>query len=123
MDRNAPSDTASTAAPRRWFYGAAVILMLIGVTAAFFEKGYESNVAITVAKRIASGVQETDEHRNSVQQIIQNAERWQFLSLTAVFLAMVSWSIAAWRREKLCGAWVVVVSSLALYILLELMMV
>lgn len=119
----APSDTACAAAPRCWFYVATVFLMLIGVTAALFQKVHEGNVAITVAKRIASGVQETDEHRNSVQQIIQNAERWKILSLAAVFLAVVSWSIAAWRREKLRVAWMVVVSFLALYILLELMMV
>ena len=97
--------------------------MLIGVTAASFQKGHESNVAVAVAKRIASGVQETDEHRDSVQQIIKNAESWQILSLAAVFLAIVSWSVALWRREKHRGAWVVIVAFLALYVMLELILV
>jgi hypothetical protein len=119
----APSDVTSTPTPRPWFYGAAVILTFIGVTAAFFQKGLESNVAVTVAKRIASGVQETDEHRNSVQQIIENAERWQILSLAAVLLTIVLWGIAVWRREKLRGTWAIIVSLLALYVMLELMMV
>jgi len=82
------SDTASAAAPRCWFYGAAVILMLVGVAAAFVQKGYESNVAITGAKRTAAGVQETDESRNEVQQIIRDAVLWADLSLAGGFLGV-----------------------------------
>ena len=113
----------TAAAPRRWFYATAVILMVIGVTAAFLQKVQESNVAVTVAKRIASGVQETDERRNSVQRIIQNTWRWQMLSLAAVFSAVASWSIAGWRRENCRVTRLIVASFLALYIGLELIMV
>ena len=56
---NAPSEITSAAAPRQWFYGAAIILMLAGVAAAIVEKGREGAVAITVARRIASHAQET----------------------------------------------------------------
>lgn len=74
--------------------------MLLGVVAALVQKGRESAVGITVAKRIASGVQGTVEHQNAVQQIIRDAEIWQILSLAAVFLAFISWGVAVWRREK-----------------------
>ena len=118
-----PSDTASAPAPRCWFYGTAAVLMLIGVTAAFVQKGYESKVAITGAKRADAGVQETDESRNEVQQIIRDAVHWADLSLAAVFLAFVSWGVALWRRERLRRAWMVIVVFFALYIMLELIMV
>jgi hypothetical protein len=118
-----PPDTPSAASSRRWFYGAAMLLLLVGVTAAFFQIVREGAVAATGAKRIAAGVQETDEHRNNLQQIIQDAERWQILSLAAVSLAIASWGIAVWRHETLRGAWVIIVSLLALYVVLELLIV
>jgi len=121
---NAANETASSAAlPRCWFYAAAALLMLIGVAAAFVQKGRESMVGQTAAKRTAAGLHETEESRNEVQQIIRDAERWQVLSLAAVFLAIVSWSIALSRHERLRGGWMVVVVFLALYVMLELMMV
>ena len=116
------SNVPSAVSPRRWFHAAA-LLMLIGATAAFVQKGHESAVGATVAKRVASGVQETDEHTNAVQRIIRDAEFWQVLSLAAVFSAIVSWGVALWRREKLRGARVVIVALFALYVMLELTMV
>lgn len=120
---DAPSDAMSAEAPRRWFYGAAVLLLILGVTAAFFQKGRESSVAITGAMRFASGRPETNESRNEVQRIIQIAALWHSLSLAAVLLAILSWCIAIGRRENHRWVWVPVAVLLALYVLLELMMV
>ena len=103
---------ASRAAPRCWFYMAAVLLMLIAVTIAFVQKRRESGVAIVGARRAAAGAQVTDEYRNSVQQIIQDAERWAILSFAAVLSAIVSSGVALRRHETLRGAWVVVIISL-----------
>lgn len=114
---------ASATGPCAWFYGAAVLLLIVGVTAAFVQKIREGAVAVTAAKRIASGVQETESHRNSIQRIIHEAQRWEMLGLAAVSLAVVSWGIAAWRREKHRGTWAVIISLLAFFVLLQLLMV
>jgi hypothetical protein len=118
-----PSDTLLPPTPRRWFYGVAVLMMLIGVATAVVQKGRENAVAVTVAKRIASGVQETEEHWNNVRQIIQDAKSWRILSLVIVSLAIVSWGIAAGRGEKCRGIWIIIVSLLALFVAIELIMV
>jgi hypothetical protein len=119
----ATSDTPSVASPRRWFYGAAVVLMLIGVATAVVQKARESAVAQTGARRAAAGLPVTKASQAEVQQIIREAHRWADVSLAAVFFAMVSWRVAVSRREKRCGANVVVVCLLALYVMLQLMMV
>lgn len=97
--------------------------MVIGVASAFVQKGRESAVAVAVAKRIASGVRETQQHRNEVEYIISSANRWQAISLLAVIAAMGSWRIAVSRHERLCGSWAIIVSLLALWIGLQLLMV
>ena len=119
---DAPPDTVSAAAPRRWFYGAAVLFMLLGVAVAFVQKGRESAVGQTAARRIATGVHENEYH-NEVQQIIRDAQCWADLSLAAVFLAIVSWAVAVRRRERRRGTWAILVSLFALYVMLQLMMV
>jgi membrane-associated PAP2 superfamily phosphatase len=113
----------SAPTPRRWFYGLAVLLMLAGVVTAFVQKGRESAVAIAGAKWAASGPNEPIKHENDVQQIIHDANRWAMLSLAAVVAAMASWGVAVSRRERLCGSWAVIVSLLALWIGLQLIMV
>jgi hypothetical protein len=120
---NSPSNSTVVKAPRRWFYGLAMLLLWVAVAAAFQQKGRESSVAITSALRIASGKKETDESRTNVQQIIQDAGRWQMLSVAAVLLAIVSWGIALWRREHSRWVRVCLVVLLTLYVMLELMMV
>jgi hypothetical protein len=118
-----PSDPLSAPTPRRWFYGLAVLLMLVGVVTAFVQKGRESAVAIAGAKWATSDRKEPVKHENDVQQIIHDANCWAMLSLAAVVAAMVSWAVAVSRREMLRGAWAVIVSLLALWIALQLMMV
>jgi hypothetical protein len=108
-------ETMPAASPRPWFYRVAMLLMLIGVAAVLVEKRYEGAVAIAH--------KDTDESRNEVQQIIREAGVWQSLGLAAVVSAIVSWGIAVRRREKCRRAWMVIVCLLALYVLLELMMV
>ena len=120
---DAPSDPSSAKPPRRWFYGLAVLLMLVGVVTAFVQKGRESTVAISGAKWVASGAKEPIKHQDDVQQIIYDAARWAMLSLVAVLAAMVSWGVAVWRRERLHGSWAVIVSLLALWVGLQLLMV
>lgn len=97
--------------------------MLIGVAAAFVQKGREGAVAMTGAKRAAAGLRATEESRNEVRQIIQDAHRWASVSLVAVVLAMVSWSVAVRRRERRCGTWAILVSLLAFYAGLQLILV
>jgi hypothetical protein len=117
------SETADSAAvPQRWFYTAAVILMLVGVAAAFVQKNRESAVGVTVARRIAAGVHE-EGYRNEADQLIRDAQCWEVLGLAAVGLAIVSWMIALWRREKHRGTWAIIVSLFALYVGLQLIMV
>jgi hypothetical protein len=58
-----------------------------------------------------------------LQQIIRDAERWQLLSLAAVFLAAGLWCAAGCRGEKPRGTRVILMSLLAIYIGLELLMV
>ncbi len=120
---DAPSDTPTTATPRRWFYGAAVLLMLVGVGTAFVQKGRESAVAITGAQWADSGRKDPVKHENDVQQIIRDAKRWAMLSLATVLVAMVSWGIAVGRCERLRGARALIVLLLALWVMLELIMV
>jgi hypothetical protein len=120
---DAPSDSSSAPTPRRWFYGLAVLLMLVGVVTAFVQKGRESAVAVSGAKWFASGRKEPVKHENDVQQIIRDASRWAMLSLAAVVAAMVSWGVAVSRRERLRGSWAVIVSLLALWVGLQLIMV
>jgi hypothetical protein len=118
-----PSPTPSTATPRRWFYGAAVLLMSAGVIVAFVQKGRESAAGTTVAKQFAADGKRTGAQRNEVRQIVRDAERWRLLSYAAVFLAMASWCAAACRHEKCRGTRVIVLSLMALYVGLELLMV
>jgi hypothetical protein len=118
-----PPDAAVVKTPRRWFYGLAGLLLWLAVAAAFQQKGCESSVATTTATRLAAGEKATNASRINVQKIIQNAERWEMLSYAAVLLALVSWGIALWRREKSRWVWVCLVGLLALYVMLELMMV
>ncbi len=118
-----PSDTVPVKSPRHWFYGAAMLLMLLGVAVAFVQKGRESAVARTAAKQIASGVQRTEADHEAVQQIIRDAERWEMAGFAAVFSALVSWAVAVSRREKPRGGGAALVSLLALYVGLQLLMV
>lgn len=120
---DAASDTLPATTPRPWFRAAAVLLMLIAVAAAFVQKGSESNVAQAGAKRAAAGAPLTQEYKNHVARIIRNARHWQLAGLAAVCLAFASWSVALWRREKLRGFAAILVSLLALYVGLQLMMV
>lgn len=120
---DALADATSAAPPRRWFYTAAVVLMLIGVTTAFVQKARESIVGVTVGIRIATGFPKTDENEKQIRQIIQESERWQCLSLAVVFLAIASWVIAVERYEKCRWGWGVIVVLLALYVMLQLMAV
>jgi len=72
----------------------------------------------------AMGAGVADMHENNVPSLLHSAEHWQVLSLAAVLAIMLSWGIAVRRREKCCGVWwVLIVSFLALWIGLELMMV
>jgi hypothetical protein len=119
----ATTEKPSAASPRRWFYAAATLLMLIGVAAAFVQKSRESKVARTGAIRAAAGLQPTEDSRIEVQQIIRDARYWQSASLTAVFLSILSWGIALTRRENTRASWAVLVSLFALYVALQLMMV
>lgn len=120
---DASSDTLSVESPRHWFSGAAMLLMLFGVAFAFVQKGRESAVARTAAKQIASGVQRTEADHEAVQQIIQDAEGWEITGFAAVLSTLVSWAIAVSRREKPRGGGAVLVSLLALYVGLQLLMV
>jgi hypothetical protein len=97
--------------------------MLVGVVAAFVQKGRESAVAVSEAKWAATGRKEPVKHENDVRQIIHDASRWAMLSLAAVVAAMVSWGVAVSRRERLRGSWAVIVSLLALWIGMQLIMV
>jgi hypothetical protein len=117
------SDEPSAATPRRWFYSAAVILMLVGVAAVFMQKARESAVGMTAAKRAAAGLHATEESREEVEHIIREAGLWAMASFTAVFLAMLSWAAALSRFEKRQGTWAILVSLLALYVGLQLIMV
>jgi hypothetical protein len=116
-------DAPSAEAPRHWFYRAAVLLLLVGVTAAILQKEREGAVAKAGAARIAARAEATEEYKSNVQHFTQAAEHWMMLSLAATFLAIVSWCIAIWRRENHRWVWVPVVVLLSLYVLLELMMV
>jgi hypothetical protein len=116
-------DASSAATPRRWFYSAAVILMLVGVAAAFVQKRRESAVTQTVAKRAAARFHGTEESRDEMQQIVREAELWALASFAAVFLAMLSWAVALSRFEERRGTWAILVSLLALYVGLQLIMV
>ena len=113
----------SAATPRRWFYGAAVLLMSVGVIVAFIQKGRESAVATTAAKQFAAGVKRTDEQRSEVRQIILAAQRWQLLGFAAVFLALASWCARRFARKNARGTWAIILSLLAIYVGLELLMV
>jgi hypothetical protein len=123
MNKDTPSDTPVVASPRRWFYVAALVLMLAGAAAAFVQKGRESAAAQTTARRVASGVQQTDADRNTVGRIIEDAHCWAHVSFAAVFSAIVSWGVAVVRREKLRWAWAGIVVLFAFYFLLELIIV
>jgi hypothetical protein len=112
-----------TGTPRRSFYGLAVILLLIAVAAAFVQKRYESGVAASGVGRIAAGVTETSESKGEVERLIWNARCWQMIGFGAALLALLSCGIAARSREKHRWVWVGIVVLLALYVLLELMMV
>jgi hypothetical protein len=116
-------DQPVSAEPHGSCYAVAMILMFAAVTLALVQKKYESSVAVTVAKRYAAGIKETDEHQNRVRQIIRSAEGWQTLSIAAIFLAIVSWAITVSRSEKWRGARVILISLLALYVGLQLIMV
>jgi hypothetical protein len=117
-----PEETPA-AAPGCRFYAAAMFLMLIGVMAAFVQKSCESAIAQSVAMRTAVGLQETEASRIEVQQDIRHTRYWQFASLAAVFLSMLSWGIALARREKACGLWAAIFAWLALYAVLQVIMV
>ena len=58
-----------------------------------------------------------------MQQAIQDARQWGVVSVVTVAVAILSWSIAIWRRETQRWTWVPVVLLLSFYVLLELMMV
>ena len=95
----------------RMFCITTIILLLMAVAVAFIQKQRESAVALAGA----TGGNE--------QQTVQEANYWMILSLAMVSLAVLSWVIAVWRREKQRWVWVPIVALLSLYVLLELMMV
>lgn len=109
--------------PRRLFYGLAVVLMWIGVTAAFVQKRHEGWATVSVANRIAAGVKENSASAGEVNRLIWNAQCCEMIGIAAVSLALLSCGIATWRRESHPWVWVAIVVLLSLYILLELMMV
>lgn len=117
------SDTVGSAAPGPWFYGLAVLLMAIGVAAAFVQKGHESAAAQSVARQIASGITRTDADRTAVEQTLAAARGWTCASFMAVFLAIVAWAVAVKRHEKRRGSWIVIVALFALYVGLQWLMV
>lgn len=117
-------DTDSvTETPRRFFYGLAILLLLLAVAATFVQKRYEGGVGTSAASRIATGAMETSESKSEVGGLIWKAECWEVVGVVAVSLALLSCGIAAWRREKHRWAWVWIVVLLSLYVGLELLMV
>ena len=107
----------------RIFYFTTVTLLLGAVVVALIQKDRESAVAMLAARRVAAGTEATDEFKSNVQHTIRDAEHWGMLSLVVVSLAILSWGIAIWRREKHRSARFCVVVFLSLYVLLQLIMV
>jgi hypothetical protein len=109
----AQTDANGIRTQRPWFYGAAVFLMLLGVIAAFFQKLAEGTVTADAAKGFVSGAR--------IGELIVVAERWTVLSYAVIFLAIVSWCTAVWRRESQRSMWVPVAILFCFYVLLELL--
>ena len=109
--------TPGTAVPRknrRVFSFAAIFLLLGAIVAVVIQKQCESAAAIAVAKAAT---------RSDVTHHLQDAYFWGKVSLAIVALAILSWGIALWCREK--HQWVLVpaIVLLFLYVMLKLIMV
>lgn len=104
------------------FSSAAVVLLLVAVAAAMVQKQRESGAGMTVARRVAAGVEATAQSQEQVASLIRAASDWRTLSLFAVAMAVVAWVVARRRHEPHRGTSTAVVL-LAFYIMLELMMV
>ena len=117
-----PTDATTPRKGGRIFYFTTISLLLGAIVVAIIQKRREGDIVV-VATKMAVGTEGTEEDESNVQDAIQDAAHWEILSLAVVSLAILSWGIAIWRREKLRWAWPCVVVLLSLYVLLELMVV
>lgn len=109
------------------------LLLLAAIVAVCFEKRFENEVKVTVARQV---VRQSDirQQRESTPEVLQAADvdvqpmkqsaaRWQIAGFTAVALAILAWGVAMWRRENSRWVRVPVVVLFVLYVGMELMLV
>ena len=120
------SDTNAPPKSRRvfWiFYFATIFLLLGAIVCTFIQKQHEAARVQAIARAMAQTREAGGDVRDVRQQYIPNAKYWAIANLITFVLAILSWSIALWYREKYRRVWGHVIVLFAFYVLLQLIIV
>jgi hypothetical protein len=120
---NVEIEPTARQSPRRLFYWATMLLLLLGVAATIQQKRREGAVAMAGALRAEKGEPATAEYRAIVDGSSADAGRWGGLGFMATAFGLVCWVMAIRRRESHRWVWVSVVVLLAFYLMLQLILV
>ena len=105
------------------FYFTTIFLLLGAIAFTCIQQQCASAHAQAIAKAIAQRKETGGDVHDVRQQHLSNARYWAIANITTFALAILSWGIVLWLREKHRRVWGPAIVLFAFYVLLQFIMV